>query len=44
MGCKVATQVAFKNCAPFTKSITKINGTTTDDAKVLDLVIQYIIC
>ena len=23
-----ATQVAFKNCAPFTKCITKIDGTT----------------
>ena len=27
------TQVAFKNCAPFTKCITKINGTTIDDAE-----------
>ena len=33
-----ATQVAFKNCAPFTKCITKIDGTTIDDAKDLDLV------
>ena len=23
-----ATQVAFKNCTPFTKCISKINGTT----------------
>ena len=30
------TQVAFKNCAPFTKYIT--NETTIDDAKDLDLV------
>ena len=33
-----ATQVAFKNCALFTKCITKIDGPTTDDAEVLDLV------
>ena len=25
-----ATQAAFKNCAPFTKCITKIDGTTID--------------
>ena len=33
------TQVAFKNCAPFTKCITKIDGTTIDDAEDLDLVV-----
>ena len=33
-----ATQVAFKNCKPFTKCITKIDGTTIDDAENLDLV------
>ena len=33
-----ATQIAFKNCAPFTKCITKIDGTTIDDAEDLDLV------
>ena len=33
-----ATKVAFINCAPFTKCITKINGRTIDDAKELDLV------
>ena len=27
------TQVACKNCAPFTKCITKIEGTTIDDAE-----------
>ena len=27
------TQVAFKNCAPFTKCITKIDDTTIDDAE-----------
>ena len=32
------TPVAFKNCAPCTKCITKIDGTTRDDAKGLDLV------
>ena len=29
------TQVASKNCARFTKCITKINGTTVDDAEDL---------
>ena len=33
-----ATQVAFKNCAPFTKCITKIDETTIDHAENLDLV------
>ena len=28
-----ATQTAFKNCAPFTKCITKIDGATIDDAE-----------
>ena len=32
------TQVAFKNCAPFTNCITQIDGTTIDDAEDLDLV------
>ena len=32
------TEEAFKNCAPFIKYITKIDGTTTDDAEELDLV------
>ena len=31
------TQVAFKNCAPFTKSITKIDGTVIHDPENLDL-------
>ena len=34
------TQVAFKNCAPFTKYITKIDGTTIGDAEDLDLVMS----
>ena len=35
----IAAWVAFKNCAWFIKCITKINGTTTDDAEDLDLVV-----
>ena len=33
-------QVTFKNCAPFTKCITKIDGTTTDHAEELDFVMS----
>ena len=33
-----ATQAAFKNCAPFTKCITKIDGAIINDAEDLDLV------
>ena len=33
-----ATQVAFKNCVPFTTCVTKIDRTTIDDAEDLDLV------
>ena len=36
----VAARVTFKNCVPFTKCITKIDGTTTDDAEDLNLVIR----
>ena len=32
-------QVAFKNCAPFTKCNTKTDGRTIDDAEDLHLVI-----
>ena len=35
-----AAQVAFSNCAPFTKCKTKIDESTVDDAEDLDLVIQ----
>ena len=35
----LATQVAFKNYAPFTKCITKTDETTIEGAKDLDLVI-----
>ena len=31
-------QVPFKNCAPLTRCITKIDGTTINDAENLDLV------
>ena len=34
----LAVQVAFKNCALFTKCITKIDGTTIDDGDKLGLV------
>ena len=34
------TPVAFKNCASFTKLLTKIDGTTTDHAEDLDFVMQ----
>ena len=32
--------MSFKNCAPFTRCITKIDGTAIDDAKDLDLVMS----
>ena len=32
-----ASQVSFKTCPPFTKCITKIDGTTIDDDENLDL-------
>ena len=35
-----ATQVSFKNCAPFIKCITKIDGTTVDNVKDLDIVMS----
>ena len=34
----VLTRVAFKNCAPFIKFITKIDGRTIDVAENLDLI------
>ena len=37
-GRNIATEVAFKNCEPFTKCITKIDKTTIDDAENLDLI------
>ena len=35
-----ATQESFKNCAAFTKYITKTNGARIDDAEYLDLVMS----
>ena len=35
-----ATQIVFKKCAPFTKCITKTDGTIIDDAEDLDLVVS----
>ena len=35
-----ATQGTFKNCTPFIKCITKIDGTTIDDVEDLDLVMS----
>ena len=35
----LTTQEAFKNCAPFTKCIIKIDETTIDDAEDLDLLL-----
>ena len=40
IGWDLATQVAFKNCALLVKCITKINQTTIDDTKDLDLTIS----
>ena len=34
------TQIVFKNCAPFTKFITKIDRTTIDDTEDIDLVMS----
>ena len=34
------TKIAFKSCAPLTKSITKIDGTTIADAEDLDLLMS----
>ena len=34
------TQVAFKNCGPFTKCITKIGSVTKHDAVDLDLIMK----
>ena len=34
----IIRHAAFKNCAPFTKCITKLDGTTVHDAEDLDLI------
>ena len=36
-------KVIFKNCAPFTNSLTKINNTQVDDAQDIDIAILCII-
>ena len=36
----IPIQVAFKNCVPFIKCITKTDGTRIDNAEDLDLVMQ----
>ena len=38
VGHNLVTEVAFKNYAPFTKCMIKIDGTTIHDAEDLDLV------
>ena len=38
--CNIVTEVVFKNCAPLTKCITKIDGTAIDDTENLDLVMS----
>ena len=37
-GRNIANEVAFKNCAPFTRCIPKTDETTIDEAENLDLV------
>ena len=36
----LASKIAFKNCTPFIRYITKIDGTTIDDTEDLDLVMR----
>ena len=38
IGYNLAIQVPFRNCLPFTKGITKIDGKTISDGKDFDLV------
>ena len=40
IGQNLATEVAFKNCTPFTKCITKVDGTAIYDVEALDLVMS----
>ena len=42
-GHNLATDIAFKNCATFTKCITKTDGIAIDDAEDLDLVMSMYI-
>ena len=41
LGRHAANQVALKNCIQFTKSISKTDGTTINDAEALYLVIGF---
>ena len=38
LGPNLATEVTFKNCVPFIKCISKIDGTTVDVLEDLNLV------
>ena len=38
--CSLLTEAAFKDCAPFSKCITKIDETSIDNAENLDLVMR----
>ena len=40
IGRNLWTEVAFKNCAPFIKFITKIDGRNTDDTEGLDFIMS----
>ena len=40
VGRNLATEIAFKGCAPFIKCITKIDGATIENAEDLDLVVM----
>ena len=43
MGHNRATDIAFKNCAPFINCITKIDGTTIDDTEELVILMYNLI-
>ena len=43
-GRNFATNVLFKNCAPFINCITKTDKTIIEDAEEWDLFMQCIIC
>ena len=40
VGNKTSKKVIFKNCAPFTNCISKINKTQIDDAEYVDIVMS----
>ena len=41
LGSHAVTQVAFKSCTQFTKTITKTDWTTIGDVEDLDLVMEF---